>query len=103
MGGGGEGLGGEGGLSGGAAMGVRLRALTRQGDSVEPGPYALPELWVVNTRFSCLRTLHPDYSFVPHWRPSFISGLAAEDRCYLNGLAMVGGKPLVRYRARPNQ
>ena len=26
------------------------------------------ELWVVSTRFSCLCTLHPDYSFVPRWR-----------------------------------
>src|SRR5262245_25480702 len=26
------------------------------------------ELWVVNTRFSCLCTLGPDYSFVPRWR-----------------------------------
>jgi uncharacterized protein (TIGR03032 family) len=47
------------------------------------------ELWAVNTRFSCLCTLHPDYSFVPRWRPPFISALAAEDRCHLNGLAMV--------------
>jgi uncharacterized protein (TIGR03032 family) len=37
--------------------------------------------------------LHPDYSFVPRWRPPFISGLAAEDRCHLNGLAMVDGRP----------
>jgi uncharacterized protein (TIGR03032 family) len=51
------------------------------------------ELWVVNTRFSCLCTLHPDYSFVPRWRPSFISALAAEDRCHLNGLALVDGRP----------
>jgi uncharacterized protein (TIGR03032 family) len=51
------------------------------------------ELWVVNTRFSCLCTLNPDYSFVPRWRPPFISALAAEDRCHLNGLAMVAGKP----------
>ena len=51
------------------------------------------ELWVVNTRFSCLCTLHPDYSFVPRWRPPFISALAAEDRCHLNGMAMVGGAP----------
>jgi uncharacterized protein (TIGR03032 family) len=43
---------------------------------------------VVNTRFSCLCTLHPDYSFVPRWRPPFITALAAEDRCHLNGLAM---------------
>ena len=51
------------------------------------------ELWVVNTRFSCLCTLHADYSFVPRWRPPFISALAAEDRCHLNGLAVVGGQP----------
>jgi uncharacterized protein (TIGR03032 family) len=51
------------------------------------------ELWVVNTRFSCLCTLHPDYSFVPRWRPPFISALAAEDRCHLNGLAVVDNEP----------
>jgi uncharacterized protein (TIGR03032 family) len=51
------------------------------------------ELWVVNTRFSCLCTLHPDYSFVPRWRPPFITTLAAEDRCHLNGLVLVDGRP----------
>jgi uncharacterized protein (TIGR03032 family) len=51
------------------------------------------ELWVVNTLFSCLATLHPDYSFVPQWRPNFISQLAAEDRCHLNGVAMDAGSP----------
>src|SRR3954469_25287753 len=40
--------------------------------------WAGEELWVVNTRFSCLCTLHPDYSFVPRWRPPFITALAAE-------------------------
>jgi uncharacterized protein (TIGR03032 family) len=50
-------------------------------------------LWIVSTRFSCLCTLHRDYSFVPRWRPPFISVLAAEDRCHLNGLAMVDGQP----------
>src|SRR6187549_259802 len=25
------------------------------------------ELWIVGTRFSCLATLSPDYSFVPRW------------------------------------
>jgi uncharacterized protein (TIGR03032 family) len=38
------------------------------------------ELWMVSTRFSCLCTLSPDYSFVPRWRPPFITALAAEDR-----------------------
>jgi uncharacterized protein (TIGR03032 family) len=55
--------------------------------------WAGDELWVVNTRFSCLCTLHPDYSFVPRWRPPFVSALAAEDRCHLNGLAVVDGRP----------
>ena len=51
------------------------------------------ELWMVNTRFSCLSTLHPDYSFVPRWQPPFVSTLAAEDRCHLNGLAIAAGRP----------
>jgi uncharacterized protein (TIGR03032 family) len=51
------------------------------------------ELWVVNTRFSCLCTLHPDYSFVPRWRQPFFTDLAAEDRCHLNGLALADGRP----------
>jgi uncharacterized protein (TIGR03032 family) len=53
--------------------------------------WAGDELWIVNTRFSCLCTLDPDYSFVPRWRPPFITTLAAEDRCHLNGLAMAPG------------
>ena len=55
--------------------------------------WADQELWIVNTRFSCLCTLHPDYSFVPRWQPPFITALAAEDRCHLNGLAIVDGRP----------
>jgi uncharacterized protein (TIGR03032 family) len=51
------------------------------------------ELWIVNTLFSCLCTLHEGYSFVPRWRPPFISALAAEDRCHLNGLALADGRP----------
>jgi uncharacterized protein (TIGR03032 family) len=55
--------------------------------------WAGDELWVANTRFSCLCTLHSDYSFVPRWFPPFITALAAEDRCHLNGLAMAEGRP----------
>lgn len=51
------------------------------------------ELWMVNTRFSCLCTLTNNYNFLPKWQPSFISALAPEDRCHLNGLAMVEGMP----------
>lgn len=42
----------------------------------------------VNSLFSCLARPSDRYSFVPFWRPSFISKLAAEDRCHLNGLAI---------------
>lgn len=52
-----------------------------------------PDLWVVNTAFSCLAGLDGRHSFVPRWRPPFISALAPEDRCHLNGLAMRDGRP----------
>lgn len=47
----------------------------------------------VNTKYSCLATLSPRYGFKPIWKPPFISKLAAEDRCHLNGLAMADGAP----------
>lgn len=50
-------------------------------------------LWFINTRFSCLCTLDPNYSFSPQWRPPFISHYSPEDRCHLNGLGMREGKP----------
>ncbi|MEO1530343.1 MAG: TIGR03032 family protein, partial [Planctomycetota bacterium] len=51
------------------------------------------ELWVVNTLFSCLSTLHEEFNFVPRWRPPFISSLEPQDRCHLNGMAMDSGQP----------
>jgi uncharacterized protein (TIGR03032 family) len=47
----------------------------------------------VNTLFSCLATVSDTHSFKPVWKPAFISRLAAEDRCHLNGLAMRDGAP----------
>lgn len=47
----------------------------------------------VNTLFSCLATVSPRYSFEPVWKPDFISRLAPEDRCHLNGMAMVDDRP----------
>ena len=46
-----------------------------------------------NTLFSCVATVSDAHSFVPLWQPRFISKLAAEDRCHLNGLAMDGNVP----------
>ncbi len=47
----------------------------------------------VNTLFGCLATTSSRYNFEPIWRPPFLSKLAAEDRCHLNGLAMENGQP----------
>jgi uncharacterized protein (TIGR03032 family) len=46
----------------------------------------------VNTRYSCLATISPTRAFRPLWKPKFISRLAPEDRCHLNGLAMEHGR-----------
>ncbi|MBL4757793.1 MAG: TIGR03032 family protein [Rhizobiales bacterium] len=47
----------------------------------------------VNSLYSCLATVSDEASFKPLWKPPFISKLAAEDRCHMNGLAMKDGKP----------
>ena len=54
---------------------------------------ASDEVWLVNTRFSCLSVLDSEYSFIPRWSPSFITSLMPEDRCHLNGLTLVNDKP----------
>lgn len=51
------------------------------------------ELWFVNTLFSCLAVRSPQYSFIPKWQPPFITALAPEDRCHLNGLGLRHGRP----------
>lgn len=50
-------------------------------------------LWMVNSMFSCLATLEANSSFVPRWKPDFITELVAEDRCHLNGMCLKDGKP----------
>jgi uncharacterized protein (TIGR03032 family) len=47
----------------------------------------------VATALGCLATLAERASCSPLWRPPFLSKLAAEDRCHLNGLALAEGKP----------
>ncbi len=59
------------------------------------------ELYAVNTSFSCIIKIGHQYSFEPIWKPSFISKLASEDRCHLNGMAMQAGKP--KYATAFNQ
>lgn len=51
------------------------------------------KLYGVNTSFSCICTIDDHFSFTPYWTPPFISALAHEDRCHLNGMAMENGVP----------
>lgn len=62
-------------------------------DMHELGVNADGEPVFVNTKYSCLATLSRKNSFKPVWKPSFISQLAPEDRCHLNGLCMENGAP----------
>ncbi len=50
-------------------------------------------LLFVATRMSCIATLDEGASFVPLWKPPFISRITPEDRCHLNGLALREGLP----------
>src|SRR3546814_8418536 len=45
--------------------------------------------WVVATRFSCVATLSDRHSFVPHWRPRFISDRSEEHTSELQSLMRI--------------
>ena len=47
----------------------------------------------INTLFSCIASVSDGHSFKPVWNPPFISRLAPEDRCHLNGMALEDGEP----------
>ena len=51
------------------------------------------QLFAVNTSFSCIIKIDDNFSFTPEWKPPFISHLASEDRCHLNGMTMHDGRP----------
>jgi uncharacterized protein (TIGR03032 family) len=51
------------------------------------------ELFAVNTLFSCIVKIDGNYNFTPVWSPKQITELVSEDRCHLNGMAMLDGKP----------
>jgi uncharacterized protein (TIGR03032 family) len=50
--------------------------------------YVGDELYYINTAFSCICTLDPAWNFVPRWKPKYITALASEDRCHLNGFCV---------------
>lgn len=45
----------------------------------------------VNTLFGCLARPSMTHSFRPIWQPPFLSKLAPEDRCHMNGVAVRDG------------
>ena len=51
------------------------------------------QLVFVSTLLNCLATVSQRHSCLPLWKPPFISQIVNEDRCHLNGLAMVEGEP----------
>jgi uncharacterized protein (TIGR03032 family) len=48
----------------------------------------------VATLFGCIAAVSDGHSFKPIWKPPFVSRLAAEDRCHLNGMAVADGVPV---------
>lgn len=72
----------------------RNAQLTGDLDVHEIGVDAQGRSTFVNTSFSCLATTDPVHSFRPVWKPPFITRLAPEDRCHLNGVAFgIDGAP----------
>lgn len=45
-----------------------------------------------NTQFSCIAAPDEHFTFKPVWVPDFISALAPEDRCHLNGICAQDGE-----------
>lgn len=51
------------------------------------------KLVAVNTQFSCLAEVDGDYNFKPVWQPPFLSEIAPNDQCHLNGVALRDDAP----------
>jgi uncharacterized protein (TIGR03032 family) len=47
----------------------------------------------VSSLFSCLGTVSPQHSFIPVWKPKFVTQLVAEQRCNLTGVAFKNNVP----------
>ena len=50
-------------------------------------------LWAINTLLSSMALTDESSDFESQWRPPFVSDIAPEDRCHLNSMAMVDGRP----------
>lgn len=50
-------------------------------------------VFAVNTQFNCISSFSIEHHFTPRWYPHFITELAPEDRCHLNGMAVKDDMP----------
>ena len=50
-------------------------------------------LWAINTLLSSMALTDENSDFESQWRPPFVSDVVPEDRCHLNSMAMVDGRP----------
>lgn len=50
-------------------------------------------LYAVNTLFSCIVKIDDNFNFTPIWKPTQIDHIVPEDRCHLNGMALLNGLP----------
>ncbi len=71
----------------------RINYTTGVLDTHDVGLLKNGEIVFVNTLYNCLATTSSKHSFIPIWKPKFISKIVSEDRCHLNGLAMDNGMP----------
>jgi len=61
-------------------------------DAHDVGVTSSGEILFVNTSHNCIAGISETHSFKPVWKPDFVSALVKEDRCHLNGMAMLDGK-----------
>lgn len=61
--------------------------------SEQPNEWNPDRILFVSTLLNCIATVSPQHSCRPLWKPPFISQVINEDRCHLNGLAVVDQQP----------
>jgi uncharacterized protein (TIGR03032 family) len=69
--------------------------LSPRGDRRGGGGGGAPGRWGGHTRVACRAGPSATCSFQPVWRPAWVTALAPEDRCHVNGLGLRDGR--VRY------
>lgn len=70
----------------------RTTHMTGVVDAHDVGKARNGDILFVNTAFNCIARVDETHSFMPVWKPPFVSAIVREDRCHLNGMAMADGK-----------